>query len=347
MELAEFQKSLQETEGKINARLAAIEDAQRRAAQAGVDGQKAEKPVSFGHAFVKSEAYSNFISGRATKASFTKAAASPVLEGTLPGAQRLGVIGSAVAMGVVGVRGAFGKINVSTNMVEFPQLKAWVNSADEIAEGAQKPESKAEFDIVRCPIETIPHFIRISKQLAEDATAVADFINDLMDTGLDSVVDSKLLSSTSMKGLFTAGNYIAHGLSQGAGDTNLDLIRKSASAIRTAGYAPDIVILNPTDYDAIMSVKTTDGAYIMVNPASDSMPKLWGLDVVLSSNMAQGSFLVGDSRQAKVLDRQLNTVEMFEQDGDNVQKNLITIRAETRLGLGVLSPVAFVGGALW
>ena len=36
MELAEFQKSLQETEGKINARLAAIEDAQRRAVENGL-----------------------------------------------------------------------------------------------------------------------------------------------------------------------------------------------------------------------------------------------------------------------------------------------------------------------
>ena len=44
--------------------------------------------------------------------------------------------------------------------------------------------------------------------------------------------------------------------------------------------------------------------------------------------------------------RQGMTVEMFEQDMDNVQKNLVTIRAERRLGFGVERPKALCGGDL-
>ena len=44
--------------------------------------------------------------------------------------------------------------------------------------------------------------------------------------------------------------------------------------------------------------------------------------------------------------RQGMTVEMFEQDVDNVQKNLVTIRAERRLGFGVERAAALCGGDL-
>ena len=40
------------------------------------------------------------------------------------------------------------------------------------------------------------------------------------------------------------------------------------------------------------------------------------------------------------------TVELFEQDVDNVQKNLVTIRAERRLGFGIERVSALVGGDL-
>ena len=63
--------------------------------------------------------------------------------------------------------------------------------------------------------------------------------------------------------------------------------------------------------------------------------------------MTAGKFLVGDFNQAATLwTRQGMTVEMFEQDSDNVQKNLVTIRAERRLGFGVERVKAMCGGTL-
>ena len=57
--------------------------------------------------------------------------------------------------------------------------------------------------------------------------------------------------------------------------------------------------------------------------------------------------MVGDFTAAgTVWARQGLTVELFEQDSDNVQKNLITIRAERRLGFGIERPAALCGGAL-
>jgi hypothetical protein len=47
---------------------------------------------------------------------------------------------------------------------------------------------------------------------------------------------------------------------------------------------------------------------------------------------------------ATVYNRSGTVVEMFEQDGDNVQKNLITIRAEARLALAVETPAAALYG---
>ena len=57
--------------------------------------------------------------------------------------------------------------------------------------------------------------------------------------------------------------------------------------------------------------------------------------------------MVADTQMgATIYDRQGITLEMFEQDSDNVQKNLITIRAECRMAFAIESVNCFVGGDL-
>ena len=93
--------------------------------------------------------------------------------------------------------------------------------------------------------------------------------------------------------------------------------------------------------------KNASGDYYLGHPASVAPKYLWGLPVWTTPAITQGKFLVGDFNAAATLwTRQGMTVEMFEQDVDNVQKNLVTIRAERRLGFGVERAAALCGGDL-
>ena len=104
--------------------------------------------------------------------------------------------------------------------------------------------------------------------------------------------------------------------------------------------------MNPLDWADLTLAKKTDGSYLLANPASTTQEVIWGVPVVLSASVDTGKFMVGDFFAAATIYTHSGTViEIFEQDGDNVQKNLLTIRAECRKALAVEVPAALIGGS--
>lgn len=326
----------------------AMQDEVRRLKQRAPESSENNVPLTIGEAFVKSDAYKANLEGRRAKFEFTKATAVLGNNGTT---NRVSTIGTTVGGELISLVDAINPIPTADTSIEFMQEKAWTNNAATVLEAAEKPESAIEVELVQRQIQVIAHVIPVTRQLIDDAPALAAFINKRMEDGLKKTTENEVLNgngtSGHLSGLLNVGNYTAHGLIQATGETNLDLIRKCAQAIRKSEFSPNAVILNPSDYDAIMSIKATDGTYLMVNPAANNAPTLWGLRVIQSSKIATGQFVVGDMSQLDLYERQGITIEAFEQDGDNVRKNKVTIRAERRCALAVYSPLAFVGGSLW
>lgn len=61
--------------------------------------------------------------------------------------------------------------------------------------------------------------------------------------------------------------------------------------------------------------------------------------------MNPGEFAVGAFRQAtNLFDREAITVKWFEQDRDNVVKNLVTVRIEERIAVATQRPEGIVTG---
>ena len=308
--------------------------------------------MTLGQRFVNSEAFKNFRAGNITKA--TLAAASPVVtpDGAVQSDYR-GIKGQPELANVVTAE--FPPIPTSSNSISYLKEKAFTNSAAETAEGAVKPESKMEFELADAPVRTIPHFIRVTKQLADDAPALAAYIDNRMMYGLDRRIEKQLLvgdgTGQNLKGIFATGNYTAHGFTEDnmpTGSTILDMIRRCASTMALTGYRARAVFLNPMDWDTILGMKDTNGNYIIGRPSeSGESIRPWGLRVIASPEVTQGQFMVGDTVMgATAYERQGPTLEMFEQDSDNVQKNLFTIRCECRMAFAVESANAFIGGKL-
>ena len=63
-----------------------------------------------------------------------------------------------------------------------------------------------------------------------------------------------------------------------APDTNADAILRQAQAIEIAtGFRPDAVVMNPQNWNAIVSLKLTDGSYVAGSPfESPASPTLLG-----------------------------------------------------------------------
>ena len=127
--------------------------------------------------------------------------------------------------------------------------------------------------------------------------------------------------------------------------TKIDILRLAMLQASLAELPATGMAMHPSDWADIELTKTDDGAYLFANPQNVSQPRLWGLPVVATQAMTIDKFLVGAFRLgAQIFDREDANVEISTEDSDNFRKNLVTIRAEERLGLAVYRTEAFTKG---
>jgi HK97 family phage major capsid protein len=243
----------------------------------------------------------------------------------------------------------------SSNAVEFTKEASFTNSAAEAAEGAAKAESALTWSLVNMPVSTVAHWIKISKQLAGDAPALAAYVNSRMAYGVNQKVDTQLVigdgTAPNLSGTYDSGNYTAHGIANAAlGSTlkKLVLFRQVIAQLYAAGFPPDAIVLNPADWATIeIELLTTAAGQTLYNVNQGGQAFLFGLPVIQAIGMAADTFQIGRFAEAYMIyNREGVVVEMSDSDSDNFTKNLITIRAERRLALATEKPAAVRGGDL-
>jgi len=250
----------------------------------------------------------------------------------------------------------YASVPTTSNAIEFTKENAFTNSAAEAAEGAQKAESALTWTLVNMPVSTVAHWIKISRQLAADAPALAAYVNQRMRYGVDRRVETQLAvgdgTAPNISGFMDTGNFTAHGYADaalGAVLKKLVLIRKVIGDMVAAGYNPTAIVFNPADWATVEIDIFTAGSANVVPFRYDEMgrPVLFGRRVVESVGMTADTFAVGDFTNAGTIhNREGVIVEMSDSDSDNFTKNLITLRAERRLALASEVPAAIRAGDL-
>lgn len=321
--------------------------------------QKAEGDrvhASLGAYVTKSESYKTFLTSRRPVSVVydTKADGDPILSSAgqlrpyrVPGIQ-------ALEQRELVIEDLFPHIPISENSVEYVKEKSFTNNAAPVAEATQKPASTLETETAQTPVQVVAHWTRITRQLADDAGALAAFINARMVYGVDLAVENQILSgngtSPNLSGLMKTGNYTAQEftLTQIGGSTAnlLDLLRMSFAKVNYWSYRTSAVLLNPMDWASLQGLKGSNGEYLLGSPAdSFANSTVWGVRVVQTAAMDEGKFLAGDfARAATVYDRMQTVIDIASQNEDDFIKNLYTIRAERRLALAVERTKAMIGG---
>lgn len=323
--------------------------------QRGFAGDKHEPAgdESWGAQIVKSAAFDDFAGGRTQKARVE-------VKNTLTGAdanvapdRKPGIV--AGAFQTLTIESLLNSTTTTSNAVEFTKENAFTNSAAEVAEGVAKAESALTWTLVNMPISTVAHWIKISRQLAMDNTALAAYVNNRMRYGVQRKVETQLCAgdgvAPNISGIFDAGNFTAHGYAAanlGATLPKLVLIRKMIADSWAAGWPADAILMNPADFATIeIELLTTTSNAVRVNVDGNGVMRLWGVPVVQSVGVTADNIAVGAFSQAyTIYNREGVVVELSESDSDNFTKNLITIRAERRLALATEVPGAVRAGDL-
>jgi len=317
-------------------------------------------PVSFGAEVVGSEAFKALMSGAAKRARIE-------VKNTIlgEGGSPVGPIDTLVAPmrlpGIVG--GAFRNLRVvdaipvgatGSNMVEYTKELAFTNAAAETLEGEVKPESAITFELASAPVRTIAHWLKLSKQVLDDAPALQSYVDNRLRYGVDLRLEQQIVNgngtSPNLSGLRDSGNFTA--LEGVMGETELDTLSRAKYAVLAADYTPTAILLNPADWGAIERRKSTSGEYIagggnaVAYIAGGLVPTVWGIPVIATNSVPVDQFVLFGSNAVQLFMRAGTVVEMYEQDEDNVQRNLVTIRAEVRAAFAVFRPAAVIAGGL-
>ena len=319
--------------------------------------QPEQKGVSsWGEQFIKSANYGAFAGGNLNKLRVE-------VKNTLVGSdtnvapqRNAGIVGGAFLP--FAMEALLPSTTTSINAIEFTKEASFTNSAAEAAEGAQKAESALTWSLVNMPVSTVAHWIKISKQLAADAPALAAYVNTRMRYGVNQKVDTQLVvgdgAAPNISGTYDTGNFTAHGYSNAAIAAisttfkKLVLIRKVIADLYAAGYPADAIVLNPADWATIeIELFTTAAGQTLYSVNDAGQARLFGLPVIQAIGMAADTFQVGRFSEAYMIyNREGVVVEMSDSDSDNFTKNLITLRAERRLALATEKPAAVRGGDL-
>lgn len=315
------------------------------------------KTEGWGQQFTKSAEYKgiNFAGGRANVGVEIKNTVV-TSDTTVAPDRRPGVVGGAFRR--LRLEDVLNSAPTAANAIEYTRENVFTNAAAETAEGGALPESSITFTLDNVPVQSIGHWIKISRQLAADNAALAAYINLRMRYGVDLKVENQLFSgngtSPNLSGLSKTGNFTAHGYTAasltalGLSPTNrFDVIGKVIGDCWAADFPAESVLLNPADWWSMRLTKDSQGRYLLGDPDKEALPMLFGTPVVQCNAVTAGQFQVGAYSQAATkYDRESVIVELSDSDGDNFIKQLVTVRATRRLALAVERPAAIRGGAL-
>lgn len=258
------------------------------------------------------------------------------------------------------VRNILSRGSTSGNVVYFPKAlgktgdgpDTWDYDRSNIANTVAKPSFEMTFGSVSAPVKWIAGILRLPVEMLEDLPWLASYLSTYAPIELLKVEDDQLLNGAG------AGNDI-NGIINTAeaynGSYTVGIEKIIDAAYGQLGQGnfdmPTNVLLNPRDIVSIILNKaTTSGEYNLPEGAVGIVGgrlQIGGLTVNKTNKIDQGDFLVGDFvRGAALVTRSPAQLRFFEQDVDNVQKNMITVRIEERIALAKFYEDAFIYGSL-
>lgn len=334
-------EEFKEQTAKINASM--IEIAQNASSHPEGKGEK----LSAAEEFVKSDEFKAFAAGGKTARARVEVKNTVLADNTTTTwfDQQPGVVPGAFLP--LTVYRSLPQYRTGTDTVTLMREASFTNNARGQTEGQEKAQSAITLNKYNIPIETIAHWLKVSKQLIADAPAVVSYIENRLRWGVEAKVDDQLMNgngtSPQLMGLLDSGNYTVY--TPVSGDNLIQAINRAKYQLWAVGYVADTVYVNPTDWGAQeIERESGGGMYLYGAPGTVSGLNPFGVRVVITPRIAAGTFLIGQTSVAvSVWNRSGATIEMGYEDND-FTSNLVTVLAEVRIGQGIAVPAAMLGG---
>lgn len=237
-------------------------------------------------------------------------------------------------------------------LVDFVKVNAPMTRASPQTEASDKFENAVTFTTKSERVRTLATIIPATRQVLDDMTELAGFLDTSLRYYVNFAEEVQMLSGSGsgedLDGYITQATSFNTGLlSASAGWNKIDIVGRAIQQITAAKeLQPTFIVMHPTDWWGIRLTKDSYGRYILGDPQEMTSPTLFGLDVVSTTSIASGTFLVGSGSPvaSEIRDRMELVVEVSTEHSDYFSKNLVAIRAEKRLALVIYRPASFITG---
>jgi HK97 family phage major capsid protein len=245
---------------------------------------------------------------------------------------------------------------ISNEKFDFLRQTAAALSAAETAAGSVKPTSTLSLERVEDRVRVIATLGEpVDRSFLLDVDNLRDFIDGQLRLAVLLREDQQLISGNgtgeNLRGLLNTSGI----QTQARGtDPHVDTVLKGIVKVQTQNFQPNGLVLHPTDVQTMLLARDANGNYqasdagaLQVN--DEGAVRVWGLEVISSTALTQGTGLLGDFRQCTLYDREQARVDWFESGllaaggtAELASRNQIAARAEERVGFACHRPLAFV-----
>jgi len=265
------------------------------------------------------------------------------------------------------LRALCSKLTVTSTSIQLDQI-GLSTTAGWVAELAQKPESTGmTLATVTANVFTAAGLATISNQLLQDSNPAVDgLVTSDLAKRLVALEETAFIAGTGTGqplGILNTPGIAATPLTSVDVVDLLDAILDAIADVETNHGAPSAIVMHPRTWTRILKSRDAQGAFYIDPTGGVQDPRtgqrgpvksLWGYQVVTSNrvpaNLGTGTnesrVIVGDFREALILDRQGITVD--ESSHVYFTTNQTVFRAEQRVGFtAARTPQAFnvIGGA--
>lgn len=243
-------------------------------------------------------------------------------------------------------------LSVSEPQYAYLRQTTRTYNAAPVAPGELKPTSIYGLTRIDGRLKVIAHLSEpINKFDLGDIPSLDTFLRTELMAGLQAALVAQVFNGDGTGANFTGLANVSGILTQAFSGDTFTTLRKSLTALETAGYTPNGIVMHPSDWEAVELTREdgATGGFLLGNaPVDVARRKLWGLPVAATSTVPVG--------KAWVLSEGSAHIRMHAQDpgafiewgmvGDDFAKNLVRARAEFRADLSVEKPGGIVNVSL-
>lgn len=241
-------------------------------------------------------------------------------------------------------------LQTGSNLIEYVRVNSLTRAAAIVPEAtsatddaALKPKASMALEVVQTGVKTIAVIMQATRTILADAPQLQSMMTNFMRTDIDLELEEEIIAGPGGANHFTGLENTPNLTPQPFVTDKLTTTRKARTAAMIQGRARSTgFLLNSYDWEELDLTKDAENRYYFGGPLAMGQKMLWGLPVIESEVIPQGTGYTGDLKQLVVWDRQDPTVYITDSNRDHFERNIIDILYEGRWAFGVLRPPAVV-----